>query len=59
MLRRALPLVLTLSLAAGLGCKGKTSPSAMCSAGPYAYDSNVQRCRASNGQFATDSCCGR
>ena len=59
MLRRVLPLVLLLTLPASLDCKGKASPSAVCSAGPYAYDSNVQRCRASNGQFATDSCCGR
>ena len=34
---------------------------ASCNLGPYKWDSNpnVQRCRASNGQFAPSVCCGR
>jgi hypothetical protein len=34
-------------------------PSESCTNGPYSFDSNVQRCRASNGQFAANACCGR
>ena len=38
-----------------------TSPSSVCLLGPYTFDSNpsVNRCRASNGQFAASECCGR
>ena len=33
--------------------------SCSVAAGPYTWDANVQRCRASNGQFAASACCGR
>jgi len=38
-----------------------TGPSSSCLLAPYTFDSNpnVQRCRASNGQFAKNECCGR
>jgi len=54
---------LILMLTAGtlwLACGSPTAPSS-CTAGPYTYDSNpnVQRCRAANGQFAENACCGR
>jgi len=41
-------------------CGSPTAPSS-CTAGPYTYDNNpnVQRCRAANGQFAANACCGR
>jgi hypothetical protein len=40
-------------------CGSPTSPSSSCPSGPYAFDSNVNRCRAANGQFAPNACCGR
>ena len=44
--------VLLASLSGAVACDdGPTSPSS-CRAGPYNWDDNVQRCRASNGQFA-------
>lgn len=42
-------------------CSNDTTSPTSCPLGPYSYDSNpsVQRCRASNGQFAANACCGR
>ena len=53
----ALALIAPLSSCGG---KSPTEPSA-CTNGPYTFDSNpnVNRCRASNGQFAANSCCRR
>jgi hypothetical protein len=58
-LRCGVLLILVFGALAQAGCS-PTSPSGVCSAGPYAFDSNpnVQRCRASNGQFAPSQCCG-
>ena len=54
------------SLSMSLSCggdndKGMSGPSSSCTMGPYTFDSNpnVNRCRASNGQFAANVCCGR
>lgn len=63
MVLRALATALLGALLFG-GCKGGgndiTGPSSTsCTAGPYTFDLNVSRCRASDGQFALNSCCGR
>jgi hypothetical protein len=42
-----------------LSCGGSPTSPSQCTLGPYTYDANVQRCRASNGQFADNACCGR
>lgn len=53
-------LLAALTLGSSLSCKNEmTGPSAVCSLGPYSFDSNVNRCRAYNGQFANNECCGR
>lgn len=57
------PLLVVTLLVLSSGCTDKvTGPSSTaCLLGPYTFDSNpsVQRCRASNGQFANNECCGR
>jgi hypothetical protein len=45
------------ALAAALSCGGSPTSPSSCNNGPYTFDANVQRCRASNGQFAVTSCC--
>ena len=52
---------LIILLAGSFSCGSPTSPSTMCNNGPYTFDSNpnVNRCRAANGQFAANTCCGR
>jgi hypothetical protein len=62
-LLRAFTLSVVLASTFGVwSCGGNdmTSPSASCPNGPYTFDSNpsVNRCRASNGQFAANACCG-
>lgn len=47
------------SLGGTLSCTDSPTSPSSCTAGPYTFDSNVQRCRASNGQFALSACCGR
>jgi hypothetical protein len=44
-----------------IACGGNDVTAPSCNNGPYTFDSNpnVQRCRASNGQFAQNMCCGR
>jgi hypothetical protein len=55
----AAAVLLSTAAAAAMSCGGSdTSPSASCP-GSYTWDANVQRCRASNGQFAANACCGR
>ena len=52
--------LLLVTAAAVMSCGEKmTTPSSACTMGPYTFDANVQRCRASNGQFAESVCCGR
>jgi hypothetical protein len=45
---------LVLGGAALVGCE-EDSPN--CPNGPYQFDSNVQRCRDADGQFAVNECC--
>lgn len=54
-------ILLACLLAVSLSCGSPTSPSGSCNIGPYTFDSNpaVNRCRAANGQFAPNTCCGR
>jgi hypothetical protein len=54
-------IVATLLVLSMVSCGGDDSPTAptSCTLGPYSFDANVNRCRASNGQFAADACCGR
>lgn len=57
---RACALALLMATAVGMwSCDSETTPSASCPNSPYTWDANVQRCRASNGQFAENACCGR
>jgi hypothetical protein len=57
----AAAVVLALALYACGGSSTAPSSTSSCTAGPYTFDSNpsVNRCRASNGQFADNACCGR
>jgi hypothetical protein len=59
--RLALVAALLLPTACGDDESGVAGPSSSCLMGPYTFDSNpnVNRCRASNGQFAANACCGR
>lgn len=51
--------VVLVCLSAALSCGGNPTSPSTCTAGPYTFDTGVQRCRASNGQFADNACCGR
>lgn len=58
-MRRMLSLAIVLGAlvlggAALVGCE-EDSPN--CPNGPYQFDSNVQRCRDADGQFAVNECC--
>ena len=54
-------LVVSLSVMFGCDDDSTAAPSSSCTMGPYTFDSNpnVNRCRARNGQFAPNVCCGR
>jgi hypothetical protein len=57
-IRAFAPVVLAAAVTALLSCGGSPT-SASCLNGPYTFDTNVQRCRASGGQFAENVCCNR
>jgi hypothetical protein len=57
---RACGLALLMATTVGMwSCDSETAPSTSCPNPPHTWDDSVQRCRASNGQFATNACCGR
>ena len=60
-MRRVIAVVALVIMGSFAACSDDTTSPTSCPNGPYQYDSNpsVQRCRASNGQFAPDACCGR
>jgi hypothetical protein len=60
-MRYRLFLLIMLALIGIDSCSNDTTAPTSCTLGPYTYDSNpsVQRCRAKNGEFAPNACCGR
>jgi hypothetical protein len=54
----AFAMLMATTVGSMLSCENAAAPSASCANPPHTWDANVQRCRASNGQFATNACCG-